>query len=385
MNNINNAFGFIDTNPNVIYFDSASTCLRHCSVVEGLEEYTNNYGVNLGRSFGKQAQDLGKKVDNIRAKVSKVYGCKNFFFTSSATDSFNHIAELLLTDKIIDSNLTPFENIVCGIDNHHASILPFLEKGFAIQYIGLDKDFNLDVDSFDNIQSKPALISLTMGSNVVGNELKINEVKKIRKMFPNSIITLDCTQYLSYSAIDFDELGVDFVVASFHKMYGPTGLGIVMYDKKYIGLTPTRVGGGIVKDVTGNGAIYFDDGTQFEAGTSNLDAIIGLDKLLDFLVQDVYNHKTLDFGAMYKLDNFEFFTCPTSRKIISFKHKVHNNFDLANYLAMHNMIVRVGMHCCNPLMHYLKLEDGLVRVSVGIYNTQDDVDKLVKVLLDYYS
>jgi cysteine desulfurase / selenocysteine lyase len=383
MNNTNNSFGFIDNNPDIIYFDSASTCLRHNSVIEGVEEYCNNYGVNLGRSFGKQAQDLGKKIDNIRAKVSKVYGCKNFFFTSSATDSFNHISELLLANKIIDPDSSPFENIVCGIDNHHASILPFLEKGFSIQYIGLDKHFNLDVESFNNIQSKPALISLTMGSNVVGNELKISDVKKIRKMFPNSIITLDCTQYLSYSTIDFDELGVDFVIASFHKMYGATGLGFVMYDKKYLSLTPTRVGGGIVKDVTADGAIYFNDGTQFEAGTSNLDAIIGLDKLLDFLVQDVYNYKTLDFIKIYELDSYEFYTCPTSRKIISFKHKVHNNFDLANYLALNNIIVRVGMHCCNPLMHYLKLEDGLVRVSVGVYNTQGDIDKLCELLKRY--
>jgi cysteine desulfurase / selenocysteine lyase len=383
MTNINNDFGFIENNPETIYFDSASTSLRHVSVVDGVKEYTNNYGVNLGRSFGIQAGKLSNKIDKIRSKISKVYGCKNFFFTSSATDSFNHIAELLIANKIIDPNSSPFENIVCGIDNHHASILPFLEKGFAIQYIGLDNDFNLDIESFENIQSKPALISLTMGSNVLGNKLKISDIKRIRKMFPNSIITLDCTQYLSYAAIDFDELGVDFVIASFHKMYGPTGLGIVMYNQKYINLTPTRVGGGIVKDVTVDGAIYFNDGTQFEAGTNNLDAIIGLDKLLDFLVQDAYNHKTLDFSRIYALDSYEFFTCPTSRKIISFKHKVCNNFDLANYLAMNNMIVRVGMHCCNPLMHYLKLEDGLVRVSVGVYNTQEDIDKLCELLVQY--
>jgi cysteine desulfurase / selenocysteine lyase len=383
MLNLNMAFGFIKNNPEIIYFDSASTSLRHNSVIAGLEEYANRYGVNLGRSFGKQAQTLGQKVNSIRAKISKVYSCKNFFFASSATDGFNHIAELLVVNKIIDPNSSPFERIVCGIDNHHASILPFLEKRFAIQYIGLDKDFNLDIDSFESIESKPALISLTMGSNVLGNELKISDIKRIRKMFPNSIITLDCTQYLSYSTIDFDELGVDFVVASFHKMYGPTGLGIVMYDKKYIGLTPTRVGGGIVKDVTADGAIYFNDGSQFEAGTSNLDAIIGLDKLLDFLVDEVYNYTALDFSRLLQLEGYDFYNSSNSRKVISFKHKVHNNFDLANYLALNNIIVRVGMHCCNPLMHYLKLEDGLVRVSVGVYNTQADIDKLIEVLLLY--
>jgi cysteine desulfurase / selenocysteine lyase len=383
MNNINKAFGFIDNNPDIIYFDSASTCLRHNSVSEGLEEYSNNYGVNLGRSFGKQAQLLGQKIDKIKAKISKVYGCQNFFFASSATDGFNHIAELILANKIIDPISSPFESIVCGIDNHHASILPFLEKGFAIQYIGLDKDFYLDIDSFESIESKPALISLTMGSNVLGNELKISDIKRIRKMFPNSIITLDCTQYLSYSTIDFDKLGVDFVVASFHKMYGPTGLGIVMYNQKYIGLKPTRVGGGIVKDVNTDGAMYYNDGTQFEAGTSNLDAIVGLDKLLDFLVDDVYNRSALDFSRLLQLKDYDFFVSPNSRKIISFRHKFHNNFDLANYLALNNMIVRVGMHCCNPLMHYLKLEDGLIRVSVGVYNTQANIDKLITLLSQY--
>jgi cysteine desulfurase / selenocysteine lyase len=383
MTNINNSFGFIVNNPDNIYFDSASTSLRHVSVVDGVKEYTNNYGVNLGRSFGIQAGKLSSKIDKIRAKISKVYGCKNFFFTSSATDGFNHIAELLIKNNIIDPNLTPFESIICGIDNHHASILPFVELGFSVQYIGLDKDYNLDIESFDNIQSKPALISLTMTSNVLGNELKVSEIKKIRKDFPNSIITLDCTQYLSYSDINFDELGVDFVVSSFHKMYGPSGVGIVMYDKKYQLLKPVRVGGGIIKDVTMDGAIYVNDGTQFEAGTANLDGLVALDSLLDFLIKDVYNRKTLDLSSILALDNYEFYCAPTSRKIISFKHKTKNNYDLGNYLAMHNMIVRVGFNCCNPLMHYLKLEDGLVRVSVGVYNTQEDVDRLCEVLKNF--
>ena len=383
MNNINNSFGFITTNPKTIYFDSASTTLRHMSVVDGVNDYVNNYGVNLGRSFGIQAGALATKVYNIRTKISGVYGCKNFFFCASATDGFNHVVELLIKNKIIQSNLTPFENIVLGIDNHHASILPFYNIGFGIEYINLDNELNLDFEEFDKMQYKPAVIALTMTSNVTGSEIAITNIKKLRSQFPNTVIILDCTQYWSYSNFDFDELGIDFAIGSFHKMYGASGLGIVMYNNKYKNIKPVRVGGGIIKSVTTDDVTYCTDGTQFEAGTINLDAIVGVDKLLDFLVNTVYIESNLDFGNIYKLQDYEFYSNPNSKKIISFKHKTKNNFDLANYLALNNMIVRVGHHCCNPLMDYLQLEDGLVRVSVGVYNTQDDIDKLCAILAKY--
>jgi cysteine desulfurase / selenocysteine lyase len=377
MKNINNNFNFIDKNPDKIYLDSASTTLRHNCILSGTKEYLENYNVNLGRTFGENAYRLQDKVDMIRSKIKQTYNASNLFFSYGATDGLNQIIGILHTNDLINKD----SKVVIGIDSHHATILPLYQIGIMPQYIYLDNNLNLDIQSILSLNYIPDLICLTLCSNVLGNMITNQDIKAVRQKFPSSYIVLDATQYLASSSIDFDDLGVDAIVASFHKMYGPTGLGIVLYSDRFKNLKPFRVGGGIIIDVSQQDVEYLKDGDQFEAGTINLDGLLGLDSLMDFLIKDVYNNNlNFDLKGINNLKNIKIHSSPNSNRIISFTHETMNNYDLASYLAMYNIIMRVGKHCCNPLMQYLGLDDGTLRISLGVYNTQQDIDTLVEVL-----
>ncbi len=371
-----NDFPYYNNNEGIIYLDSASTTLRHSAVIKSVTDYCNDYNINLGRTFGSKASEFGNQVEQIRIEFAKLYNCPNFFFTSSATDSLNQIAQILVNNNMINGN----SKIVLGIDNHHAAILPFTNLTSNINYIKLDENLNLNVNSLLDLGYEPDIIVLNMSSNVVGYYLQTDEIKDIRKKFPSSIIILDGTQYLASRSIDFVDLGVDFVVGSFHKMYGPTGWGFCMYNKKYQNLKPAKLGGGIVEDVMTEGVVFLDKGQQFESGTLNLDSVLSLAEILSFLKHEVYNHKFPNLQSLVQLKNYNFFISNRSDKTISFCHKIHSNFDLANFLSLNGIIVRVGMHCANPLLHYLNQENGLVRVSLGIYSTDTDINKLIEVL-----
>jgi cysteine desulfurase / selenocysteine lyase len=369
-------FAYIDKNPNNIYLDSASTTLRHKAVVESILRYSSEFNLNLGRTFGAQAYELSGMVKKMRMKFCELYNCPHFYLTSSATDSLNQIAIMLFANNILDSD----SKLVLAIDNHHAAILPFVDRLNNYEYIYLDYDYNLDIQSILELTYIPDIIVLSLSSNVTGSYLLTEDIKSIRTKFPFTIIVLDGTQYLASKSINFEELEVDFVVGSFHKMYGPSGYGFVMYNEKYLNIKPARLGGGIIKDVTEQGVDYLTGGDQFESGTLNLDTILSIDTVLDFLQEQVYNHSFPNLDQLLSLPDYQFFNSSRSDKTISFRHKQHSSFDLANYLAIHGITVRVGSHCANPLIHYLKVEDGLVRVSLGVYTTQQQIDKLVTIL-----
>jgi cysteine desulfurase / selenocysteine lyase len=369
-------FPYIDNNPNHIYLDSASTTLRHIAVSNSAATYSKEFNLNLGRSFGSQAYELAGQVNSMRKKFCTMYNCKNFYLTYSATDGLNQIADMLVKNNIIDSD----SSLVMGIDNHHAAILPFTDKIGNYEFVFLANDFNLDIEGIIKLNYTPDLIVLSMSSNVTGSHILVDDIKAIRAAYPFSIIVLDATQYLAYKPLDFEDLEVDFVVGSFHKMYGPSGIGFVMYNEKYLNIKPSRVGGGIIQDVTVTGVEYLGKGNQFESGTLNLDTILSLKTVLEYLENTVYGHKFPSFEGLFNLKDYEFFHSNRTATIVSFKHITASSFDLANYLAVHNIVVRVGMHCANPLHHYLKQEDGLVRVSLGVYTTQTQIDKLVLIL-----
>lgn len=368
-------FPFIETNPKMVYLDSASTSLRHFAVSAAVDEFSCKYNINLGRTFGHRAVEFGNRIDGIRDTIKEMYNCKNFYFTSSATESLNDIAKLLLKNGYINNN----SKIVLGIDNHHANILPFEAISKNIKYILLNKDYNLNFDQLLKLDYIPDLIALTLSSNVLGGYLDLDQLRTVRKLYPKAILVLDGTQYLASKSIDFDSIEADFVVGTFHKMYGPSGLGFTIYKDQYLDLIPSKVGGGNIADVTIDGPKYLAGGLQYEAGTLNLDTILSLESILDFLKNHVYNHEFIDISFFDRLDNFTLYRAVNADKTFCIKHNTMSSFDLANLLSIHGYIVRVGSHCCNPLIHYLK-EEGLIRISLGVYNTNYELNNLFYLL-----
>jgi cysteine desulfurase / selenocysteine lyase len=370
---IKKEFPYFINNPNAIYLDNSSTTLRHKSVIEGYNEYINNYSMNIGRTFGPKANEFNSKIEIIRKKIKMCYNIDNFFFSFSATDGLNQVIRSLHKNGLVSCR------VLMGIDNHNASILPVYETKLPYDYIYLNQDKELD---FDNIDDKEYdLIVLTMTSNVLGNQLKNDKIKLLRNRFPKAYIIIDGTQYLSYKKINFKELEIDAFIGSFHKMYGPSGVGIVMYSDRLLDLIPDRVGGGVIDYVNENQVKYLKNGEQFEAGTINTDSLLSLDYLIDFLEKNIYNIEfKLNFTKFFESKKIDIISSKNSSKILSFTHKTMNNYDFALLLSLHNISVRIGNMCCDPLMKYLKLNDGVIRISIGVYNTQQELDAVLKII-----
>lgn len=370
MINVNQGFAFVKKNPDIIYLDSSSTTLVHNSVVEALELYTEELSVGLGKSSGRIGNRLSDIVGYTRIKLCQFYNCPSVAFSFSATDSLNLIANILKTNYRI-------KKVALGIDNHHASLLPFYS--FDKVFLGLDSNLNLD---FSKVDKTIDLLVITLCSNVLGNSIDFDKIRELKTKYPKLIVIVDATQYLSFAKLDFEALGVDFVIGSFHKMYGPLGLGLIMYQERYQKLLPSRVGGGIVESVTTEDVKYYSDGRQLEAGTLNVAGILAIPKLLDFLERYVYFSKPLDFSALYALEDYKSISSKDSSKIVTFRHIRESSFDVASFLAVKGFIVRSGLMCAEPLFDYLGLSD-CVRVSFGVYNDQKDVGRLLEALKEF--
>lgn len=370
MINIDDGFGFLDKNPEIIYLDSAATTLTHKSVLEGLELYTKELSVGLGRSSGKIGKILSDRIDGVRNKLCNFYNSPNLAFTFSSTDSLNTLALLLKQNYNI-------KKVALGIDNHHAALLPFYS--FEKIFLDLDRDLNLDLSKVDDSID---LLVVTLCSNVLGNNLDYEKIRELKIKYPKLIVVVDATQYFSFAKLDFTSLGVDFVIGSCHKMYGPLGLGFFLYKESYKGLLPSKVGGGIVENVSMEEVKYYSDGRQLEAGTLNVAGILSLSKLLDFLEEFVYTTDSLDFSELYNLEEYTFLNSKSSSKIVTFYHEKQSSFDLANFLALKGLIVRSGSMCAMPLFDYLGCNEA-VRVSFGVYNEQNDIEQLVKTLKSF--
>ena len=377
----------------LVYLDNAATSQIPKFVEEKVRDFNEKERANVHRGVHALGLRATNQYESSRQKVANFIGANNakeVIFISGCTDSLNLVAA-----SFGEQNIQAGDEILVSIMEHHSNLLPWQQlakrKQAKLNFIEINSDVLLDIENLkSNINSKTKIVALTHVSNVLGT---INPIKELTDLAheKGAIVVVDGAQAVGHFPIDVAELNVDFYAFSGHKMFAPTGIG-VLYGKKDLldKMLPYRLGGEMIANVTREGATWAEVPYKFEAGTPNIAGAIGLGAAIDYLQSLDFDliqkhEQELTSYALEKLKNISGLTIYGPQKsngrigVISFNLKNIHPHDLATALDLDGIEVRAGHHCAQPLMASLDTES-TVRASLSIYNTKDDIDKLVSSL-----
>ena len=400
MKNFKKDFPIFKYNPDLVFLDSAASAQKPQVVIDSEIEFQSKYYANIHRGIYDLSAKSTSLYDEARNSVKEFINAKYFeeiVFTKNATESINLVATTLAKDYFQDSD----EIIITNLE-HHANIVPWQLiqkfKKIKIKVIPIDDDGNIDMDAYKALfTDKTKLVSIAHVSNVLGNILPVKEIISFAKE-KNVLTLVDGCQAVNSFKVDVQDLDTDFYVFSAHKLYGPTGIG-VLYGKKEIleKLPPYQGGGDMISSVNFSKTEYNTLPYKFEAGTPPFVQAYGLKKAIEYLkdigMENVYKHSQdlLNYAKKRLLDEFQddikiFGDVKNKVGIISFilKDKKSNidmihPHDIATLLDEGNIAIRTGHHCAEPLMKRLKIP-ATCRISFGIYNDFEDIDKFVNKL-----
>ncbi|NGX63762.1 MAG: putative cysteine desulfurase [Candidatus Anoxychlamydiales bacterium] len=405
MKDLKKDFPIFKYNKDLVFLDSAASTQKPEVVIEAIKDFESRYYANIHRGIYKLSAKATALYDEARERVKKFINAKYFeeiIFTKNATESINLVATTLAKDYFQDG-----DEIIISALEHHANIVPWQLiqsfKKIKIKVIPIDDAGNIDISAYKALfTDKTKLVSITHVSNVLGNIVPIKEIISYAKK-KNVLTLIDGCQAVNSFPVDVQDLGCDFYVFSSHKLYGPTGIG-VLYGKKDIlnKLPPYQGGGDMIKTVSFEKTEYNDLPYKFEAGTPCFTQAYGLSKAIEYLqnlgMQNVFNHSQdlLDYAQnlLHKTfkDDIKIFGSKDNKVgIISFILKDNTSsismihpHDIATFLDEKNIAIRTGHHCAEPLITRLKVP-ATARISFGVYNDFDDIDKCVKTLKEIKS
>ena len=376
---------------NIAYLDSAATTQKPMQVINAISEYYKNANANPHRGAYKLSLESTKVYDEARKKIAKFINAKSenqIVFTRNATESLNLIAYSYGLN-----NLGSKDKIVLSIMEHHSNLVPWQyvsrKTGSTLEYMYINKIGEITDEEIDSkIVEGTKIVGITHVSNVLGT---INPIEKIIKKAHSvgAISIVDASQSVPHMKIDVQKLDADFLVFSGHKMLAPLGIG-VLYAKSELleKMKPFLFGGDMIEYVYEQNATFAEVPTKYEAGTQNVEGAVGLSAAIDYLnnigmdkVQTI--EKELTNYALEELQKLAFVTIyGFSNKqagVISFNVNGVHPHDVASVLDSENVCIRSGNHCAQPLLRFMGLES-TCRVSFYIYNTKEDVDKLIDAL-----
>ena len=392
MNNIKKDFPLLE-NENITYLDSGATTQKPIQVIKEVEEFYQKYNANPHRGAYSLSVEATEQYENTRTKIAKFINAKHreeIIFSKNATESLNLIAYSYGLDK-----LKKDDEVVISIMEHHSNLVPWQkmtkQTGSKLNYMYINENYEITDEEIENkITDKTKIVGITHVSNVLGT---INNVKKIIKYAhkKGAVVIVDASQSIPHMKIDVQDLDADFLVFSGHKMLAPLGIG-VLYGKREIlnKMTPFLMGGDMIEYVYEQETTFAPLPNKFEAGTQNVEGVIGLGAAIDYIenlgydkIQEI-EHEVISYARqeLSKLDYLTLYTTPNKENhssVISFNIKGVHPHDVASILDSEGVCVRSGNHCAQPLMRFLGI-DSTCRASFYIYNTKDDVDKLVKAL-----
>ena len=397
LDNIKNDFPLLQ-NRDIAYLDSGATSQKPQVVIDAIENFYKNFNANPHRGAYTLSQEATEIYEDTRTKISKFINAKHreeIIFSKNATESLNLIAYSYGLEKIQKD-----DEIVISIMEHHSNLVPWQKvaktKGAKLNYMYINDNFELSDEEIENkITDKTKIVGITHVSNVLGT---INNVEKIIKYAhkKGAIVVLDASQNIPHMKIDVQALDADFVVFSGHKMLAPLGIGI-LYGKREIlnNISPFLMGGDMIEYVYEQDTTFASLPNKFEAGTQNVEGVVGLGAAIDYIEKIGYDaiqekeHEILKYAReeLRKLDFLDLYLTNTDEhhsSVISFNIKGVHPHDVASILDSEKVCVRSGNHCAQPLMRYLGI-DSTCRASFAFYNTKEDVDKLVNALEKAYN
>ena len=375
----------------ITYLDSAASTQKPQAVINSITEFYQNSYENVHRGMNtlsiKATDTFERARENVRSFIN-ANSTNEVIFTAGATDSINKIAQCL------PQLLNEGDKIVITELEHHSNYLPWLQIAkkfqFDIEIVGVNENGNINEQDIVNAcDDSTKFLALTHMSNVTG---QIIDIKKIKENISKDIlIAVDGCQSIAHINIDVQDLDCDFYSFSSHKLYGPSGIG-VMFGKEILleKLEPPSLGGGMINNVSLDGFTYAMLPNKFEAGTPPIEAVAGMNAAIEYLNRLNFSHyfeeeKKLrltlinHFQNMDEIEFYGFHQDIDASSIVSFNVKNKNYNDISTFLDQFGIMIRGGHHCCQPFMKKLQIP-GSCRVSFGIYNDLNDIDLLVDAL-----
>jgi len=388
----------------LVYFDNAATAQKPQQVIDSQQHYYNEYNANVHRAshqLSSQATFAFEKSRTLVHNFINAQSNKEIIWTKGTTESINLVVQSLAKNTLLSGD----EIVICASE-HHANIVPWQmiaeQTGAIIKVLPLTEQGYVDVSKLDDIiTEKVKFVACAHISNVLG---RINPIEAViaKAKSVGAISLIDGAQAVAHITIDVQVLDCDFYVFSAHKMYGPTGIG-VLYGKQELleAMPPYQGGGEMIKTVSFTQATTFNSlPFKFEAGTPNIAAVIGFGNSIAFLApllgdsnKGYHKHEQKLLVHCYqeleKITQVNFIASGIPDiAVIAFTIAGHHNHDVATFLDIHGIAIRSGHHCAMPLMEYLAI-DGCLRVSLAAYNTIAEVDYFInclkKFLLEDYS
>ena len=375
---------------NLVYFDNGASTQKPQVVIDAIAQYYSNDNANIHRGVHYLSQKATDKFEETRGAVQTFINAKNsceIIFTKGTTDSINLVANayrsiLNKADEIIISEMEHHSNIVpwqmcCEISGATLKVIPILDNG------------DLDMDAYKNLLSeKTKLVAVTHISNALGTINPVEELIALTHKVGAKIL-IDGAQATPHTKVDVLELDVDFYCFSAHKMYGPTGVG-VLYGKEGLldELPPYQGGGEMIKEVSFEKTTYADLPHKFEAGTPNIAGVIAFKAALDFITDlgistiEKHEDKLVQYATkqLSTISGMQFIGEAKKRAaLVSFNIESLHPYDIGILLDKMGIAIRTGHHCAQPIMERYSIP-GTVRMSFGVYNTKKEIDICITAL-----
>jgi cysteine desulfurase/selenocysteine lyase len=374
----------------LVYLDNGATTQKPQVVIDSIVDYYTNQNSNIHRGVHTLSQEATTAYENARNSIQKHINAKQSYeciFTKGTTDGINLIA------SSIGKTIKAGDEIIISALEHHSNIVPwqFLveEKGAALKVIPMNQAGELDIEAYKNLLSdKTRIVAVTHVSNALGTVNPIKEMIAMAHEY-NAYFMVDAAQSLQHFNIDVQDLDCDFMVFSGHKIFAPTGVGILYGKKGALNeLPPYQGGGDMIKTVTFEKTTYNELPHKFEAGTPNIAGGIGLGKAIEWLSQldlnevQIYEDNLLDYATaeIQKIDGVKLYgTAKHKSGVLSFLINDLHPYDIGTLLNQQGVAVRTGHHCTQPIMDFYKIP-GTIRASFSLYNTKEDVDTFINAL-----
>jgi len=372
----------------LIYFDNAATNQKPKRVIDALSTYYEKYNANIHRGIHTLAEKATRAYEDTRLAMQEFIHAKHveeIIFTRGVTESVNLVASSYGRAFLKEGD----EIILSGLE-HHSNIVPWQmiaeEKKAVIKVITITPSGEIDIDHYRQLlSSRTKIVAVNHASNSLGT---INPIKEMIAMAHEvgAVVLIDGAQASAHLAIDVIDLGCDFYCISSHKMYGPTGTGILYGKKELLEKMPPYMGGGeMIKDVTFARTTYNELPYKFEAGTPNIADVVALKEAVGFINKlgkeniAAHEYELLSYATQKLTSLSSVRMIGTASKKVSVQSFVIEGihpFDIGQMLDARGIAVRTGHHCTQPLMDSLGLE-GTVRASFAVYNTKEEIDVLI--------
>ena len=378
-------------NEDIIYLDNGATSLKPKCVIDKMTEYYEKYSANAHRGDYDISFKVDVEYENAREEVKNFINAKSkeeIVFTSGTTDSLNMIAT-----GFFGNLLEPGDEILITTSEHASNVMPWFrlcnDLGAVVNFIPLDDSLHVTLDNVrKSITPNTKVIALAGITNVVGDIRPINEITKLAHEY-DIFVVLDGAQSVPHIKTDVQDLDIDFLAFSGHKMLGPTGIG-VLYGKKELleELEPVNLGGGMNESFDTVDTMYYKElPTRLEAGTPNIAGVIGLGEAIRYINKigiDKIHERELHLRdylieKLIPLSHIDIINLEADSGIVSFNVEGIFSQDVAYFLNKYNICVRAGNHCAKILKNATGVTNSL-RISLYFYNTEKEIDELVELL-----